>query len=57
MVRVYTTEDIPTYTVKYYLDGTEQTSLRQTVAYGSTYTVKNLPAKTGHSVSGWLYFC
>lgn len=41
------------YTVKYYLDGTEQTSLKQTCNYNTTYTYKNLPSKTGHSVDGW----
>ena len=41
------------YTVKYYLDSTEQTSLAQTCSYGSSYTYKSLPSKTGHSVDGW----
>lgn len=41
------------YTVKYYLDGTEQTSLAQSCSYDSDYTYKSLPSKTGHSVDGW----
>lgn len=42
-----------TYTVKYYLDGEEQTSLKQTCTYGEEYSYKSLPTKSGYNVSGW----
>ena len=52
--KVYlTTNATTTYTVKYYLDGTEQTSLRQACNYGTSYTYPALPAKSGYTVSGW----
>ena len=42
-----------TYTVKYYLDGVEQTALNQTCTYGTSYKYPSLPSKSGYTVSGW----
>lgn len=52
-VNRYAYTDAKSYTVKYFLDGTEQTSLRQTCTYGVSYTYKSLPTKTGYNVTGW----
>ncbi len=52
-VNRYAYTDATSYTVKYYLDGVEQTSLRQACTYGVTYSYKSLPTKTGYTVSGW----
>ncbi len=52
-VNRYAYTDAKSYTVKYFLDGTEQTSLRQTCTYGVSYNYKSLPTKTGYTVTGW----
>ena len=49
----YAYTDATSYTVKYYLDGTEQTSLRQTCTYGAIYKYPSLPTKTGYTITGW----
>ena len=52
-VNRYAYTNASSYTVKYYLDGTEQTSLRQTCTYGANYKYPSLPTKTGYTISGW----
>jgi len=52
-VNRYAYTDATNYTVKYYLDGTEQTSLRQTCTYGASYKYPSLPTKMGYTITGW----
>ena len=52
-VKRYAYSESKSYTVHYYLDGIEQTSLKQTCSYDSTYKYQTVPSKTGYTVSGW----
>lgn len=52
-VKRYAVSSPISYTVKYYLDGVEQSSLAQTCVYDTSYTYPNLPSKPGYLVDGW----
>lgn len=52
-VKRYAYSNSKSYTVKYYLDGTELTNLSQTCLYDASYKYPSLPSKTGYSITGW----
>lgn len=52
-VKRYAYSNSKSYTVKYYLDGTEQTTLEQTCSYDTTYKYPELSTKTGYTITGW----